>query len=160
MRICKLIPDTVFCVKSYAQILMQYKVQLTADMYDSTVNLIHRQFKPRLTALNIPDDKSEYIKMRKKVDLAPRLFNAIVRQRKGTASLTSYLNKGKYRPETTIKKNWKMTERVKEPKNKTGWERASLDRNRIDRFQKATYKDNRRIRENQITITDETPMIR
>ena len=95
-RICREIEGSAFCVKSYAQMLMQYKIQLTMDMYNSSLNLINRHFREELILLDIPDSKEDYVKMRKKVDLAPRLYNAIVRHRKGTSTLISYLNRGIY----------------------------------------------------------------
>ena len=152
-KICKPIPDTAFCVKSYAQMLMQYKIQLTMEMYSSSINLINRQFREKLLLLNTPDVKEDYMKIRMKVDLAPRLYNAIVKQRKGTASLISYLNRGKYSPAATIQENWKMDRRVKKAESKSAWERTCLDKNRIEVFQKITYKDNRMISENQMVLT-------
>ena len=158
-RICKVIADSVFCVKSYAQMLMQYKIQLTIEMYNSSINLINRHFREQLISLRIPDVKEDYTKLRRKIDLAPRLYNAIVRQRKGTSGLISYLNKGKYTPAVAIQENWKMESRVKKAEGKSALERRCLDRSRIEVSQKIIYKDNRMISENEIISTDETSMI-
>ena len=44
-RICRKIDGSAFCVKPYAQMLMEYKIQLTMEMYSSSLNQIFRHFK-------------------------------------------------------------------------------------------------------------------
>ena len=134
-KICRKIDGTVFCVKSYIQMLMQHKIQLTMEMYNRTLNLIIRTFREDLGLLQLPEEKGDFMKMRCRVDLAPRLYNAIVRKKKGTSMLINYLNKGKYKPAEKIQSNWKMEERAKAAElTGTAWYKRCLDRNRFKTF--------------------------
>ena len=83
-----------------------------------------------------------------------------MRHRKGTSTLISYLNRGKYAPAAAIQANWKRENRIRKAEEGTAWYRRCLDRNRIETFQKISYKNNSMTTENEKISTDETAMIR
>ena len=80
-------------------------------MNDTAVKEIRTNFKQRLFKVMTPERETKYMKHRKKVDLAPRLYNSIFRQRKGTSSLINHINKGIYKPSEKIQDNWKIESR-------------------------------------------------
>ena len=80
-----------------------------------------------------------------------RPYNAIVRQRKGTASLLNHLTKNVYKPAENMQENWRMEERAQSTKQTNNqWYIRCLDKNGIEMFHSISYSNNLMINENDI----------